>query len=343
MLNVKALRLLCIIISFLVSFLLFNFYLFPVFAKQSAINTTATNDPFGIKKIIDFVKQSAINTTATNDPFGFKKTINFAKQSAINTTATNDPFGIKKIYPTRHGGREWFMNMSNPKNDPNIDFTFDPNLIKQNDGSWKLDKNNKIRINVGTSKNLPQWKNIEITGYVKIDSFINSTNGKNINATSKNGITDIDWVSRTSTHDENLPCSGLSLHGGIYPDGTVAWKKEIWFTGGYTKEKFTPQVTEPLIGRWIGWKVVVYNIDNDSAVKMESYLDNTNSNYWTKVFEMTDDGKWFANSSDKIFYSANCGRSKDHIILSPGPIVTFRADNVVLNFKDLSIREISPP
>src|SRR6185437_3218658 len=170
MLNVKALRLLCIIISFLVSFLLFNFYLFPVFAKQSAINTNATNDPFGIKKIIDFVKQSAINTNATNDPFGFKKTIDFAKQSAINTNATNDPFGIKKIYPTKHGGREWFMNMSNPKNDPNIDFTFDPNLIKQNDSSWKLDKNNKIRINVGTSKNLPQWKNIEITGYIKIDS-----------------------------------------------------------------------------------------------------------------------------------------------------------------------------
>ena len=43
---------------------------------------------------------------------------------------------------------------------------------------------------------------------------------------------------------------------------------------------------------------------------MESYLDNTNSNYWVKVFEMTDDGNWFASSSDKIFYGANCGRLK---------------------------------
>jgi hypothetical protein len=261
-------------------------------------------------------------------------------KSNSSTLNQNDIFGIKKIYPTKQGGREWFMNMSNPKNDPDIDFTFDPHLVKKNDSSWELDKNNKIRINVGTPPNLPPWKNVEITGYVKVASFINSTD---INSTSKNGITDIDWVSRTSIHNENLPCSGLSLHGGIYPDGSIAWKKEIWFTGGYTKEKSIPRITEPILNRWIGWKVIVYNINNDSAVKMESYLDNTNSNYWVKVFEITDDGNWFANSSDKVFYSANCGRSKDHIVLNSGPIVTFRADNVVLNFKDFSIREIDDP
>jgi hypothetical protein len=258
----------------------------------------------------------------------------FANLSESNSTA-NDPFGIKKIYSTKQGGREWFMNMTNPQNDPNVEFTYNPKLVKQNDSSWELDKNDKIRINIDTPKDLTPWKNIEITGYVKINSFINSTN--------TNGITDIDWVSRTSIHNENLPCAGLSLHGGIYPDGTVAWKKEIWFTGGYTKEKSIPQITEPLINRWIGWKVIVYNVNNDSAVRMESYLDNTNSNYWVKVFEMTDDGNWLANSPDKVFYSANCGRSKDHIVLNPGPIVTFRADNAVLNFKDFSIREIAAP
>ena len=151
----------------------------------------------------------------------------FSKQLGANL-GENDPFGIKKIYPTKQGGREWFMNMSNPKNDPNVSFTFNPNLLKQNDSSWKLDKNDKVRINVETPDSLPEWKNVEITGYVKIDSLVNP-NDTNI-------ISDIDWVSRTDRHNENLPCYGLSLHGGIYPDGTVAWKKEIWFTGGYTKE-----------------------------------------------------------------------------------------------------------
>ncbi|MBA3977141.1 MAG: hypothetical protein H0X50_02960 [Nitrosopumilus sp.] len=258
----------------------------------------------------------------------------FAIQNEVNSDV-NDPFGIEKIYPTKQGGREWFMNMSNPESDPTVTFTFNPTLIKQNDGSWKPDKNEKVRINVDTPHNLPEWKNVEITGYVKIDSLFNSTE--------KDAIRDVDWVSRTDRHSENLPCYGLALHGGIYPDGSVAWKKQIWFTGGYTKEKSVPQITEPIINRWIGWKVAVYNINNDTAVKMESYLDSSNSNYWTKVFEMTDNGNWFANSSDDVFYSANCGRSKDHIILNPGPMITFRTDNVALNFKDFSIREIAVP
>lgn len=34
-----------------------------------------------------------------------------------NGNNTLDKFGIKKIYPTSEGGREWFVNMNNPKND----------------------------------------------------------------------------------------------------------------------------------------------------------------------------------------------------------------------------------
>lgn len=42
------------------------------------------------------------------------------------------------------------------------------------------------------------------------------------------------------------------------------------------------------------------------------------------------------------FYSANCGKPKDYIVINSGPIAKFRADNMVLDFKDLSIREIQP-
>ncbi|MDQ4074374.1 MAG: hypothetical protein M3162_08750 [Thermoproteota archaeon] len=260
--------------------------------------------------------------------------ISFAleQNNELSSKEQNDIFGIKKIYPTVKGGREWFINMSDPRNDPNVTFTFNPKLIKQTDGSWNIKDNERIRINVNTPANLSEWKNVEITGYVKVDYLIN-TKDKGI-------ISDIDWVARTDKHNEDLPCYGLSLHGGIYPEGNVGWKKEIWFTGGYTKEKSSPPITQPIIDRWIGWKTVIHNVNNDSAVKMESYLDNSNSNHWIKVFELVDDGGWFANSSDKVFYSANCGRSKDHIVLNSGPIVTFRADNVALNFKNLSIREI---
>lgn len=263
--------------------------------------------------------------------FDSHRLLSFAQQDN-NTNNDSDRFGIKKIYPTVQGGREWYLNMTNPKSDPAVTFTFNPGLTKQQDGSWKINEE-KIRINVDTLNDQQEWKNVEITGYIKVDSIINPD---------KKVISDIDWVARTSKHNENFPCYGIALHGGIYPDGSVAWKKQIWFTGGYTKEISIPKITDSLLNRWIGWKTVVYNTNNDSAVKMESYIDNSNSNHWVKVLEIIDDGGWFANSADKVFYSANCGRSKDHVVLNSGPIVTFRADNVDLKFKNLSIREIDP-
>jgi hypothetical protein len=87
----------------------------------------------------------------------------------------------------------------------------------------------------------------------------------------------------------------------------------------------------------------MYNINNNSTVvKLESYLDDKNNNGWRKVTDLVDDGGWYANSSDKEFYSADCGRPKDYIITNGGPIVTFRSDNTIWDFKNLSIREIDP-
>ena len=85
------------------------------------------------------------------------------------------------------------------------------------------------------------------------------------------------------------------------------------------------------------------SIDPSSNSSIISFSLSQSGKVSLKVFDITDDGGWFANSSDKVFYSANCGRSKDYVVLNSGPIVTFRADNVVLNFKDFSIREIKTP
>src|ERR1051326_3285560 len=89
--------------------------------------------------------------------------------------------------------------------------------------------------------------------------------------------------------------------------------------------------------RWVGWKFVIYKINNNQAVKMESYLDSKNDNNWRKVTDIVDSGGWYAKSPDNVFYSANCGKHKDYIITNAGPIATFRADNIAMNFKDLSI------
>jgi hypothetical protein len=252
----------------------------------------------------------------------------------ITTTAIHN-FKVKEIYPTKQNGREWFINLE----DPTADGIFDPQskLTQQPDGSWQIKGRggsgkyeDQVRMNVNTPKGEQQWKNVEITGYTKVISAESSKDR-------------LDWYARGARHSSGVPCEGTSLKGNIRVNGEVFWQKEIWHTGGYTNEKARAVATDnSLLDRWIGWKVVIYDINNDKAVKMESYIDDKNNNNWKKVTELIDKGGWYADTSDKVFYSANCGRPKDYIITNSGPIVTFRSDNMIWNFIDLSVREIQP-
>jgi hypothetical protein len=268
----------------------------------------------------------------------------------INTIAV-DKFGIREIYPTKPiGGREWYVNMSSPLNDKSFYLSgggentnssaitnvtsSNSHLIKQADGSYQVygvRKSGKydfsVRMNVNTSDNMAPWKNVEITGYVKI-----------ISANASDAA--IDWYARGRLHTSQSPCEGVAYHAGLQTDGTVFWQKEIWHTGGYTGSRSNLNATHSILGKWVGFKAIMSNVDNDSAVRMETYLDDNATNHWRKVMDTIDDGGWYANAPDDLFYSANCGRSKDYVILNAGPIATFRSDNIIWDFKDLSIREI---
>jgi hypothetical protein len=60
-----------------------------------------------------------------------------------------DKFRIKKIYPTSEDGREWFVNMNNPKNDSIFSITSYENISRQSDGSWRIAAS-KVRMNINT-------------------------------------------------------------------------------------------------------------------------------------------------------------------------------------------------
>lgn len=280
------------------------------------------------------------NTTTNETSLGNEtdKKSESTKTGAATTNITSsyrkfDKFAIKEIYPTRVGGREWYVNMHNPINDSIFSIGSDQSITKQNDSSWRI-SNPEVRMNVTTPHNSKQWKNVEITGYVKVISIKNRD---------KDIPEDIAWLARGGIHNADARCNGTALIGGIHVDGSVGWKKEIWFTGGYTDELAKAKVANSLLERWIGWKVVMYNINNNTAVKMESYLDDNNTNHWVRVTNLTDNGGWYADTSDKKFYSANCGKPKDYIMTNSGPEVTFRSDNMILDFKNLSVREIQLP
>lgn len=135
-------------------------------------------------------------------------------------------FRIKEIYPTKQGGREWYINMDNPKADPI--FTIVSNIpITRNgdDGSWSI-ANSAIRMSVITPRGAKPWKNVEMTGYVKIDSTRTTRSFFGSNNNEDSGTPDIDWRARGGRHSGNVPCEGTALNGGIYVDGTVGWKKK---------------------------------------------------------------------------------------------------------------------
>jgi hypothetical protein len=244
-----------------------------------------------------------------------------------------DKFGIREIYPTKENGREWYVNMQNPKDDENFSVTFNPNITRQEDGSWRI-STPVVRMNVKTPEGETNWKNVEMTGYAKIVSVIQNSSNKVIE-------NDLTWYARGGKHNPEIPCEATAYMGGLYDNGKVGWKKELWFVGGYTDEKQSNKVTSSLIDRWIGWKVIIYNINNNE-VKLESYLDNTNTNYWIKVTDLVDDGGWYAKMPDSNFYDADCSKDKDFIITNSGSTATFRSDNLIWDFKNLSIREIEP-
>jgi hypothetical protein len=249
-------------------------------------------------------------------------------------TSGSDNFGIREIYQTKENGREWYMNMESPKEDEHFSITFNPNLTKQEDGSWRI-ATPVVRMNVKTLEGETNWKNVEMTGYAKISGVIANSSNKVIE-------NDLTWYARGGKHNQEIPCEATAYMGGLYDNGKVGWKKELWFVGGYTDERQSAKVTNSLIDRWVGWKVVIYNINGNSEVKLESYIDNTNTNYWIKVTDLVDDGGWYAKMPDSDFFDAKCSKDKDFIITNSGSTATFRSDNLIWDFKNLSIREIDP-
>ena len=276
-------------------------------------------------------------------------------QAISNNKVATDKFGIREIYPTKpNGGREWYINMSSPLNDKSFSLSggsektnstlanataSNGQIIKQGDGSYqvygvrktgKYDFSARMNVNASDTDTAHWWKNIEMTGYTKVLS------ASSIDAA-------LDWYARGRMHTSSSPCEGVAYHAGLRSDGSVYWQKEIWHTGGYTEFRSNITATHSLLVRWVGFKAIMYNINNDSAVRLQTYLDVNATNHWKKVADVVDNGGWYAEAPNDLFYSANCGRSKDYIITNPGPIATFRSDNMIWDFKDLSIREIQAP
>lgn len=255
--------------------------------------------------------------------------------------AGNDKFGIKKLYASKSGGEEWFMNM----NTPTQDTRFDPQtaLVKNSDGSFKV-KSDKVRMNVFTSTGYDpskittynqielakkgymqasnDWKNIEITGVVKVNAY--------------SGDDNFAWYARGGKHSDT-ECEGTAYKGDVYYSGKTRFAKEQW----HVSYAFTPtkQATDSIKGKWVGIKTVIYNFEQNgkTVVKMENWIDYTNTGNWVKITEKIDNGGWGTDGG-------HCGGTADQIMTWGGPITTFRWDSATdVDIKNFSVREIVAP
>jgi hypothetical protein len=307
----------------------------------AAVRSPATIIPdLNINKLADANSKSGNSTGLSQVPSPIKingSEISLSSSSSPSSNSTtNDIFGIKEIYPTKSGGREWFINMNDPRSDGIFFITSDHDITRQDDGSWRINNSN-VRLNVDTPPNTEPWKNVEITGYARVVDQLPIKG----NPEAATDDFDLNWLARGGEHDQENPCEGSAYTAILDINGTVGWKKEIWFPGGYTDERDREdKLNDSLLNRWVGFKAIMYNTNNNTAVKLESYIDNRDTNYWVKITDLLDNSDWYSSTSDSEFNSADCGKPKNYVLTNGGSITTFRSDNLVWDFKNLSVREI---
>jgi hypothetical protein len=274
-------------------------------------------------------------------------------QNPITTPTTGDNSasgdGVKKIYPTLTGGETWFFNPTNPN-----DGQFDRNgaeISKNSDGSWHLKPGTTRMLAFTKSSGLPSdevrsslptydysrlaqagyfykptdWKNIEITIYVKVLS-------------ASGGGDEISLVSRSVRHSGNVQegCGGSSYHNNIdFTNGKFKFKKEMWHVN-YDIKPYSGISVGSTMNKWIGFKGIVYNLP-DGSVKLESYIDKDNNNNWQKATEFVDKGNWGDDMS-------HCNARTDGAAITWGsPMIIFKSNGVTYDFKKFSARQIVPP
>ncbi|MGH9950987.1 MAG: carbohydrate-binding protein [Nitrososphaeraceae archaeon] len=296
-----------------------------------------------------------INSTFNSIRHGFNDSKGYYQIPTTNASNFMSPkfpyqtdiFGIQKLYPTIDNGEEWYMNMSDPLYDPQ----FDPKVeltYNDEDLSWHVD-DSKVRMNVYTSSGYNEnkittynqkelakkgymqspndWKNVEMTGYVKYEEGDNDQN--------------FAWYARGGKHTDSEDCEGSAYKGQLFYEGDSRFAKQQWFVSyAFTDER--QQVTYPLEDRWVGFKFVVYNLpplkNGTIFVRMENWInENGDGITWKKIDERIDRGHWGERGE-------HCDGKPAQIITWGGPIATFRWDNAdEVDIKYFSVREIEPP
>lgn len=251
-----------------------------------------------------------------------------------------DRFGVTMLHPTLASGREWFAQWEKERLvKPYSTDAADALLVNEDGELWikagvAAVKAGLTRLKVMTPVGKdgqyvgPLWTNVEMTVYARRGKLVKKLEYQAFYLSARSG----------EKHNDDVPCDGTSYHATARFDGQCGFKKELWHTGGYTQLRPAPApkpwATVPE-HQWVGLKFVCRNVDAGKHVKLELYVDAEEKNDWKLVSEFTDAGGWKGQKT-------GCDKPLDYILTAGRPTVYFRTDEVDVELKKFSVREVVP-
>lgn len=272
----------------------------------------------------------------------------------VISPSNKDVFGITKLYASMPGYTDWqstHWNNSNPRTIGNSARDYDdPTGWAHVRGNSPINiKGNGVMEMGGSSPRLyiNPYPGYEDTGAEQLF--------KNIEATvyyKRKGADGANWgglimglrsgpMGHGSAGGDN--CDATTYTARFRHDGKWDFEKELKHSksvsSGYTR--LFPGALPA--DQWIGMKYLAYNIENNTKVKLELWIDDTSNGdvsdggEWRLLGEYIDDGNWVDPDVSGCSYSGN------KIIVNGGGVAYLRNTGAEsAEYKYFSLREIDP-
>lgn len=299
----------------------------------------------------------------------------FIRWTSAGAFVPADYFGTLQVYPTSENGRQWHL----PETATNADdewFPESPSLVISKVGPGVFSASGQVRMSVASPAGKAWWRDVEMTGYVKrTDAGTSGTphwefyaRGErhttnpstkaeiNRSVPAPTGTIAWPWYNAMEPRQSlNVACLGTAYHANLYPVFTdqlgrkhssrAHFEKELDHSNnsGYSANSRDLSVTDILMDQWVGFKFIVRN-KVGGGVHLETWLDHAANNTWQRLDSKDDLFGWGVADITKL---NGCGNdpynyARDQILYWAAPWVTFRSDDLSMEFTRFTVRAIDP-